>query len=66
MTYSIPYLQFDLLACYIDHSSSEFNTYGQVVFRCETLVCELQQQTRFANTSVSNDNVFEQICVCPM
>lgn len=29
----------------------------------KTLVCELKEQTRFAHSSVSNNNVFEQIVV---
>lgn len=60
---SVPNLQLDVLFLDLDRSGSEFHSDGQVVMHSESLVCELQKQARFAHSRVSDDNVFEQVCV---
>lgn len=56
LTGRVPNLQFDLFAVYGDHASPEFNTDRQVVHRLESLVRELQKQTRFADTWKMGDS----------
>jgi hypothetical protein len=44
MAYRVPDLELDLLAVYLNHTSSKLHTNGQVMHRLESLVRKLQQQ----------------------
>lgn len=48
--YSVPYLELDLLAINIDHTSPKLHTNGEIMHWLKSLVCELEQQAGFANT----------------
>ncbi len=49
ITYSVPNLEFHVLVLYGDRSRAEFNSYGQVVCRLKSLVCELKQKARLSH-----------------
>jgi len=55
----IPNLQLHLLVVDGYHPSSELNADGQVVDRLESLVGELQEKAGLADTSITNDDIFE-------
>lgn len=48
--YCVPYLQFDVEPIQLDHSSSKLYADSDFMLLPESLVNELHQQTRFANT----------------
>lgn len=62
-TYRVPNLQFDLLVVDCHQSRTEFDSDRQIVDWLEPLVSELQQQAALAHAGVTNDDVFEKICV---
>ena len=62
-TYRIPDLKFYLFAINCYHASSKLQANGEIMHGLETLVCELEQQTRLPHAGVPNNNVFEQECV---
>jgi hypothetical protein len=49
-TYSIPDLELDLFGINVNGSCSELNTNCEVVLLSESLVSELEEETRLANT----------------
>ena len=51
--HGIPNLELDLLAVYLNHTSSEFNANGEIMDWLEPLVSELKKQARLAHTCVS-------------
>lgn len=53
VSYSIPYLEFDVLVVDLYGACAEFYSYGQVVLLPEPLVSELQQQARLTNAYTS-------------
>lgn len=54
MTYSIPYLKFDLFVINSDHTSTKLYSNGEIVHRLEPLVRELEKKARFANSCKKN------------
>jgi len=63
LTSSIPNLKLNLLSAYSDCPAAKLDTNCQVVHRLETLVCELQKEATLTHSSISNDDVFEEILV---
>lgn len=51
--YSVPDLKLDVLIVHSDGSGAELHSDGQVMGRFEPLVCELKEQTGFADAYIS-------------
>ena len=52
-TYSVPNLKLDRTTVDGDHASSELDTNGEIMHGLESLVSELQEQTRFPYTCIT-------------
>jgi len=55
----VPDLEFDLFVVDGDHAGAELDADGEVVYRLESFVCELEEEARLSNSRVTDDNVFE-------
>ena len=49
-TYSVPYLQLDVLVVNLYSSCTEFNADGQIMLLSEAFVCELEEEAGLAHT----------------
>lgn len=70
VAYCIPDLQLDVFVVYGDHFSAEFHTDGHFMLLSESLVDELQQEARLADTyvatvrtGITDDDEFEHVSV---
>ena len=46
-----------------DHAGSELHSYGEVVYRLEPFVGELEEEAGLSDSRVSDDDVFEEVGV---
>lgn len=57
--YSVPDLQFYLLAVNSDHTGTKLDSYCQVMDRLKSLIGELKKETRLSNSYIkSNITIF--------
>eukprot|EP00581_Thalassiosira_minuscula_P028360 CAMPEP_0183753346 /NCGR_PEP_ID=MMETSP0739-20130205/2881_1 /TAXON_ID=385413 /ORGANISM="Thalassiosira miniscula, Strain CCMP1093" /LENGTH=229 /DNA_ID=CAMNT_0025989815 /DNA_START=524 /DNA_END=1213 /DNA_ORIENTATION=- len=55
----VPYLKLDRFIRNINHTCAEFDANGEVMDRLEAFVGELKEEAGFANSCITNDNIFE-------
>jgi len=59
----VPDLELDLFPLDVDHSGAKLDSDGQVMNWLETFVGKLEQQARFTDTCITDDDVLEQVGV---